>query len=69
MAKQKSYSVKIKSKSNNKLTVKVDGTPRNTVVVALIQRGGCGAGLHGKSTKAQRKNDKQNIKNLIHLEF
>ena len=69
MAKQKTYAVKIKSKNTNKITVEVNSTPRNKVVVALIARGNSGAGSHGKSKKAKRNQDKRDITKMICIEM
>lgn len=69
MAKQKTYAVKIKTKSSNTISVEVNNTPRNKVVVALMARGNAGAGSHGKSKKAKRNQDKRDIKKIIKIEL
>lgn len=36
--------------------------PRNEIVFQLIKRAGAGAGIHGKSAKAQRAREKAQLK-------
>lgn len=65
MAKQKTYAVKIKTKNTNQITIEVNNAPRNQIVIGLIARGNAGAGSHGKSEKAKRNKNKQELKKII----